>query len=145
MLGGELAVPCNSQSALVRLNSSRRFIVVRLEVPLHGLGNGGLVAHVVIDRPAQVLAAADVELAVVQRAGEDPALQRALVQRRVLMPTAAAHGEDGAVVLAEADLAVRGAHVLHAAGGDVVELRYFVPHLGLTPRPVGTAEGCPDR
>ena len=32
MLGGELAVPCNSQSALVRLNSSRRFIVVRFEL-----------------------------------------------------------------------------------------------------------------
>ena len=87
-----------------------------------------LVAHVVVDGPAQVLAAADVELAVVQRAGEDPALQRALVERRVLVAAATAHGVDVAVVLAEADLAVLGAHVLHAAAGDVVELRYFVPH-----------------
>ena len=119
-----------------RVFHSRRFS--QLEPALDRLGDVRLVAHVVVDGPAQVLAAADVELGVVERAGEDPALERALVERRVLVAAAAAHGVDGAVVLAEADLAVvAGAHVLHAAGGDVVELRYFVPHAALRPRPAG--------
>src|SRR5665647_285880 len=104
--------------------------LLQLEPALDRLGDVLFRAHVVVDRPAEVGAAADVELGVVQRAGDDPALERAIRDRRVLVAAAAAHSVDGAIVLAQADLTVvlACAHVLHAAGGDVLELRYFVPH-----------------